>query len=218
VPIAPGSLITLYGSNLADATGQSSSLPLPDQQNGAQVLLGNLPLPILYTSNGQINVQVPFDTPVNWTYQISVQRDSLLSVPQQLVIAAGQPGVFTVNQQGTGQGVIFRSDGVTLAEPDTPAAVGETVVIYCTGLGAVNPPVSDGAPGPASPPLSTTANPVTVMINGLNAPVSFSGLAPGFPGLYQVNAVVPAGASGSTVPVAVSVAGQTSPQVTMAVQ
>jgi uncharacterized protein (TIGR03437 family) len=217
VPIAPGSLITLYGSNLADAVGLASTLPLPQQQAGAQVLLGDTPLPILYTSNGQVNVQVPFSTPVNGQYQITVQRDNLLSVPEELVIAAAQPGVFTVNQQGTGQGVIFKSDGVTLAQAGTAANAGETVVIYCTGLGAVDPPVPEGTPPPSSP-LSNSVNPVTVTIGNRNAPVAFSGLTPGFPGLYQVNAVVPAGVSGVAVPVVVTVAGQSSPSVTMAVQ
>jgi uncharacterized protein (TIGR03437 family) len=217
VPIAPGSLVTIYGSNLSNAEGQSSTLPLPQTENGTQVLLGNTPLPILYTSKGQVNVQVPFSTPVNTQYQISVQKDNVLSVPEQLVIAAAQPGVFTLNQQGSGQGVIFKSDGVTLADVNNPATVGETVVIYCTGLGAVNPPVAEGMPAPSSP-LSHTVNQVTVSIGGQDAIVDFSGLTPGYPGLYQVNARVPNGVSGSSVPVTVSVTGQTSPQVTMAVQ
>jgi uncharacterized protein (TIGR03437 family) len=217
VPIAPGSLITIYGSNLADAQGLASTLPLPQSQSGAQVFLGNLPLPILYTSSGQLNVQVPFSTPVNTNYQLSVQRDSLVSLPEQLVVAEANPGVFTVNEQGTGQGVIFKSDGVTLAQAGTPANQGETVVIYCTGLGPVSPPVPEGAPAPPSP-LSNTVNAVTVTIGGQNAPVSFSGLTPGYPGLYQINAVVPNGVSGDEVPVVVMAAGQTSPPVTLAVQ
>ncbi len=217
VPIAPGGLITIYGSNLADSQGPASTLPLPMSQNGAQVLLGNLPLPILYTSTGQLNVQVPFSTPVHGQFQISVQRDNLVSLPEQLVVADANPGVFTVNQQGTGQGVIFKSDGVTLAQPGTPATANETVVIYCTGLGAVTPAVPDGAPAPASP-LSHTNNTPVVTIGGQNAAVQFSGLTPGYPGLYQINAVVPSGVSGDSVPVVVTVAGQTSPPVTLAVQ
>jgi uncharacterized protein (TIGR03437 family) len=217
VPVAPGSLITIYGSNLADATGLASTLPLPQLQNGTQVRMGNQLLPILYTSDGQINVQVPFNTPVNTQYQLSVQRDNLLSVPEQLVVAVAQPGVFAVNQQGNGQGVIFKSDGVTLAQPGSAATVGETVVIYCTGLGVVSPAVPEGTPPPSSP-LSNTVNTVTVSIGGQDAPVQFSGLTPGFPGLYQVNAVVPSGVPGDAVPLVVSVAGQTSPAVTLAIQ
>jgi len=97
------------------------------------VLLGNQPLPILYTSAGQLNVQVPYGVPVNTQYQLTVQHGSTLSLPESLVVAAAQPGIFTVNLSGTGQGVIMKSDGVTLAQPGTPASIGETVVIYCTG-------------------------------------------------------------------------------------
>jgi len=139
-------------------------------------------------------------------------------VPQSLVVAAAQPGIFTVNQQGTGQGAIMKSDQVTLAQPGTPASIGETVVIYCTGLGAVTPAVKEGAPAPALP-LSTTVNPVTVTIGGVAAHVAYNGLTPGYAGLYQVNAVVPAGiTTGDAVPVVLSVAGQTSPPATIAVR
>jgi uncharacterized protein (TIGR03437 family) len=137
-------------------------------------------------------------------------------------VAQAQPGIFTVNQQGSGQGSIVKSDGVTLAQPGTPANIGETVVIYCTGLGSVTPKVAEGAPPPAVPPLSTTDNAVTVTIGGTAATVAFSGLTPGAPGVYQINAVVPSGiVTGDAVPVVISVAGQTSPitpPVTMAVK
>jgi uncharacterized protein (TIGR03437 family) len=215
VPIAPGGLITVYGVNLADGVGQSNGLPLPQQLNGAQVLLGNQPLPILYTSAGQLNVQVPYTVPVNTQYQLTVQHGNTLSVPQSLVVAQAQPGIFTVNQKGTGQGSIVKSDQVTLAQPGTPASIGETVVIYCTGLGAVTPAVAAGSPAP----LATTVNTVSVTIGGKAAQVAFSGLTPGYAGLYQVNVVVPAGiTTGDAVPVVLSVAGQTSPPVTMAVR
>jgi uncharacterized protein (TIGR03437 family) len=192
----------------------------PDiQLNGTQVLLGDQPLPILYTSAGQLNVQVPYGVPVNTQYQLTVQHGNTLSVPQSLVVAQAQPGIFTVNQQGTGQGSIVKSDQVTLAQPGTPASIGETVVIYCTGLGAVTPAVKEGQPAPTTPPLSTTVNAVTVTIGGQAAFVAFSGLTPGYAGLYQVNAVVPAGiTTGDAVPVVLSVAGQTSPAVTIAVR
>jgi uncharacterized protein (TIGR03437 family) len=221
-PIAPGGLITIYGLNLADGVGQSSGLPLPQQLSGTQVLLGNQPLPILYTNPGQLNVQVPYGVPVNTQYQLTVQHGNTYSVPQQLVVAQAEPGIFTVNQQGTGQGSIVKSDGVTLAQPGTPASIGETVVIYCTGLGTVTPKVAEGVSPTGVPPLSTTDNPVTVTIGGKAATVNFSGLTPGDPGLYQINAVVPSGiVTGDAVPVVISVAGQTSPispAVTMAVK
>jgi uncharacterized protein (TIGR03437 family) len=218
VPIAPGGLISIYGSNLADASGSAGGLPLPQFLNGAQVLLGNEKLPLLYTSSGQMNVQVPFDIPVNTQFQMTVQKDSTLSVPEPLVIAQAQPGIFTVNQQGTGQGVILKSDQITLARPATPAAIGEAIVIYCAGLGPVDPPATAGIAAPLSP-LSSTTNTVTVSIGGQNAQILFAGLTPGFAGLYQVNAVVPAGiATGDSVPVFLQVAGQVSPTVAMSIK
>ena len=163
----------------------------------------------------QINVQVPYTVPVNTQSQLTVRHGQTLSVPEQLVVAAAQPGIFTVNQEGTGQGIIVKSDQVTLAQPGTPTAVGETIVIYCTGLGAVTPAVTAGSPAP----LTDTVNPVTVTIGGKAAQVRFSGLTPGYAGLYQVNAVVPSGiTTGEAVPVVLSVAGQSSPPVTIAVK
>jgi adhesin/invasin len=70
------------------------------------------------------------------------------------------------------------------------------VLIFATGLGATSPAVLAGAAAPASPGLSKTVETVTVTIGGSNAPVSFSGLAPGFAGLYQINAVIPPSVSG----------------------
>jgi uncharacterized protein (TIGR03437 family) len=160
---------------------------------------------------------VPYDVPLNTQFPMTVQRGSVLSVPEPLVVSDSQPGIFTVNQQGTGQGAILWSDLTTLAQPGTPAQAGDTVVIYCTGLGAVSPGVVSGAATPLSP-LVNAVNSVTVTIGGQPAEVKFAGLTPGFAGLYQVNAVVPAGVSGNAVPVVLQVSGQTSTSVAMAVR
>src|ERR1017187_7972023 len=169
--MAPGGLISIYGQNLSDSTGPSSGSPLPLQLNGTQVQLGDLLLPILYTDPGFLNVQVPYGVPVNTQYQLTVQHGNTYSLPQQLVVAQAQPGIFTENQQGFGQGAIVKSDGVTLAQPATPASIGEMVVIYCAGLGAVTPKATEGVPTPLPPPLLTTDNPVTVMIGDKPATV-----------------------------------------------
>ena len=123
---------------------------------------------------------------------------------------------------GQGQGIVFvaQAGGVLkLNDATTAAKVGDTLVMYCSGLGGVDSAVTDGGSSP-SDRLVRTVNPVTVTIGGVNAPVSFSGLAPGFAvGLYQVNVVVPAGvAAGSRVPLTVNIAGQTSPPVTIVVR
>jgi uncharacterized protein (TIGR03437 family) len=218
VPIAPGSLITLYGSKLADASGLAPGIPLPSALNGTEVRLGNRPLPLLFTSDGQLNAQVPYDVPVDTQHQISVKRGDAIAVPETLTVAAAQPGVFTKSQTGSGQGAIVKQDGVTLAEPGTPVARGEVVIIYCSGLGPVSPAVAAGRPAPSAP-LSSVVNPVTVTIGGQEAQVLFAGLAPGFSGLYQINAFVPANAdTGDAVEVVLEAAGQRSRPVTIAVR
>jgi len=92
------------------------------------------------------------------------------------------------------------------------------LVIYCAGLGPVNPAIGDGTAAPSST-LSRTVNPVTATIGGQPAQVLFAGLAPGFAGLYQVNVVVPTGVTtGADIPVILTTAGFSSTPVTVAIK
>ena len=220
VPAAPGSLISIFGVEMADATGAADALPLATQLEGTSVLLGGQTLPLLFSSAGQINAQVPYGIATNTEHQLVVQRGTSYTVPEPVTVAAAQPAVFTLNQSGKGQGLVFVATATTqvLADGSNPARANDVVVIWCAGLGDVNPSAVAGSAAPFSPP-AMTVDTVTVTIGGVDAPVQFAGLAPGFAGLYQVNAVVPAGVTpGNDVPVVLSVSGQTSPTVTMAVQ
>jgi uncharacterized protein (TIGR03437 family) len=216
--IAPGSLITIYGSNFATGISQASQWPLPQGLGGTQATLGGEALPISYASPGQLNVQVPFTLPTSGLFQLQVIRGASASPPVQVESTIAQPAIFTLNQSGSGQGIITGSDGVTLAQPGTPAHIGETVVIYCTGLGAVVPAVATGAAAPASP-LSFVEAHVDAQIGNQPATVAFAGLAPGFAGLYQVNAVIPGGIqTGDAVPIVLTVGARSSMPVTIAVR
>ena len=93
-----------------------------------------------------------------------------------------------------------------LVDRSHPARSGDTVVIYCAGLGAVDQPVSVTQPAPPSP-LSNTIAPVTVTVGGQKAVTAFAGLTPGFTGLYQINALIPGGiVPGDAVEVTIAVA------------
>jgi uncharacterized protein (TIGR03437 family) len=109
-------------------------------------------------------------------------------------VAATQPAMFTLDQSGQGQGLIFltRPNGYVLADAANPARAGDVLVVYATGLGEVNPPVATGAAAPGLP-LSRAVTLVEAKIGGRDAGVQFAGLAPGFVGLYQVNVQVPLG-------------------------
>lgn len=136
VPVAPGQLVTILGSNLADEAQNVATLPLPIELNRTEVLLGGQPLRLLYASDGQINAQVPYDLSFNTAHQLLVRRGPTLSVAEPFVVAQAQPGIFTRNEKGFGQAAVFTADGVR-AEPGSPAKEGDEVVIYCTGLGAI---------------------------------------------------------------------------------
>jgi len=217
-PLAPGSLVTLFGSKLAQGQGTASTLPLPMDLAGSSLIFAGQSAPLLFASDGQVNAIVPYGILVNTPQQVVVARSSALSVPQSVIFAAAAPGIFTVNSSGSGQGIIVAADTNAIADANHPIKAGQAIVIYCTGLGEVTPAVPTGSPAPFTQ-LSHTVEPISVTIDGMAADVLFSGLTPGFVGFYQVNAMVPYGVTpGAQVPVTISGAGQQSKPVIIAVE
>jgi uncharacterized protein (TIGR03437 family) len=221
LPVAPGGFISIFGFNLATARASAASLPLPTTLADTQVLLGGQPLALDFADTGQINAIVPFGIQPNTIQQLTVIHNGISSPPETLVVAPAVPTVFTQDQSGTGAGVIFvvKPDGQQfLNAASTPASAGDALVIYCSGLGAVTPPVPDGSAAPSSPTAKTTT-PITATIGGKTAPVTFSGLVPGYVGLYQVNVTVPPGITpAADVPLLITAGSASSPVVTLAIQ
>jgi uncharacterized protein (TIGR03437 family) len=202
--IAPGELLTLYGSNLAPSTAVAG-IPFPTTGlNGVQVTIGGYPAAIYYVSATQISAIVPYEVTVGEIVDIQVNNNGAQSNIVTNYVANTAPGVFTQNQNGTGYGEIEHLGiGNTTATPGSvvtdanPAIEGETLAGYLTGLGAVSPAITDGAPGPTS--LSEATNTITFDINDPSTQLtpSFAGLAPSYSGLYQFNFTLPT--SGITV-------------------
>jgi len=219
-PVSPGSFVSIFGTNLAPQLAGSNTLPYPPTLANTEVVLGGEALPLEFVAGGQVNGIIPYDVGVNAAQQLIVQQGNSYSLPQPVLVAAAQPAIFTQNESGMGQGVIvvLKSNGTEFeTSPTAPASAGDVLIIYCSGLGAVAPPVPAGTAGPLNP-LSNTVNTVTATVGDLPAKVIFAGLAPGFAGLYQVNAVVPSGITPSTaVPVVLTVAGQSSVPVTVSI-
>jgi len=212
-PVAPGSLISVYGQRLAYATCSAGSLPLPIALGGASVTVGGRTVPLMYVSATQLNGQLPSDLPPGRSV-IRVSCAGLPSEPLDVEVAAVAPGIFSLGQD---RGAILNEDW-SINAPDKPAPRGSVVTIYGTGQGAVAPPVADGGAASAEP-LSVTPESPGVTVGGVRAEVLFSGLAPGFVGIWQVNTRVPSGAPvGGAVPVRITMAGAASNQVTMAVR
>jgi len=219
-PIPPGALVTIFGSHLADQQSSASVLPLPTQLGTTQATIDGLSVPLLFASDGQLNAVVPFALQQNVTHLLVVTKGNTISVPEPITIANAEPAVFTANGSGTGQGVVlgFLNGGAqVLADANNPVSPGGYIVMYATGLGLVSPAVDDGVPGPTAP-LSTVSGSISLTIGGADAVIAYAGLAPGFASLYQVNAIVPAVAPGNSVPLVLTVGGQSSPPVTIAVK
>ncbi len=214
-PLAPGSFLSIYGSRLSDFT-TSSNGALPTQLANTQVYFDDRPAPINYVADGQINVVVPQAVNLNTTAQVRVQRGLTLSEPVAVDIAASHTSILQIDGNAWSLDTPASGGAPFLVGPAAPASVGDTLVLYCTGLGVTTPALADGAITPGSP-LSTTPG-VAATIGGKDAPVAFAGLVPGFVGLYQLNLIVPAGVTGASVPLAVSSGGQTSPAVNLAIR
>lgn len=214
-PLSPGTSVNISGSRLADQSATAAPGPLSTNLANTTVVIAGQMLPIASTDPAQIAAILPYGIEVNTRQQILVQRGNTYSQPVLVNLSPSSPAIFV--QSGT-QGFILNAGG-NLVAPGNPAKTGDLVTIYCTGLGTLQAPVKAGDYGP---PSSITANPVTVSIGGKDAPVKFSGLAPGIIGMYSVQAIVPDGiASGDQVPV--SITSMTTPPavsqtVTMAVQ
>jgi uncharacterized protein (TIGR03437 family) len=201
--VAPGSLVSLFGRDLAPGAQTTVRLPLPQQMNATFVSVSDgsySSIPFLfYVDPNQINFQIPRGFSARAFVVVSQAGVLSASIPIPLFEAA--PGIFSVSQDGRGQGAV-RHVGGELADAANPAAAGEAIEIYCTGLGELP---STGAP--------------QVTIGGRQAEVLFFGNAPGFAGLNQVNVRVPTGvAPGPAVPLRLSFRNRTSNEVTIAVR
>jgi len=209
-PIAPGSIAAVFGSGFGTSTA------------GVTVLVGGIAAPLFGVYGTQINFQVPWQLSGQTQTALTVTSGDLTSASITVPLAASAPGIFLLNSAA--QAAVEIAGTASVAAPvsefpgSLPAQRGEYITIYCTGLGAVSNQPATGALALVSPLSSTSGGPLTVSIGGVNAKPSFSGLAPGFLGLYQINVQVPSTAPlGSAVPLTISIGGQTSNQATIAV-
>jgi uncharacterized protein (TIGR03437 family) len=202
--VAPGELITLYGSGFTNATqttqgGQAFQTTL----GGVQVLVNNTPAPIYYVSATQISAILPYAISSASIASIQVSNNGTKSNPVTLFISDAMPGVFSQTQNGLGLAAALHATTGKLVTPNNPAVAGEYISVFMTGLGTVTPTIQDGALGPAgtlayadiynSSLLQVLFNDYTNKVFPPAANVTFAGLAPGLAGLYQVNVQVPKG-------------------------
>jgi uncharacterized protein (TIGR03437 family) len=219
---AQGLLVSIFGTALADGLLTNSQTPLPTQLGSTSVSISGISVPIVFVSDSQVNVLVPYELAANSPRQLIILRGAAISVPVPITVFDNQPAILATAGNGLGQGHIYKVDSSgnqTLADSSSPAKAGDILVIYSVGLGQVNPPVQSGDPASFTQ-LSQITGAAAVTIGAVSAQVLFAGLTPGFAGLYQLNVVVPSGLTpGNATPVTVSVNGRSSPgAIVMAVQ
>jgi uncharacterized protein (TIGR03437 family) len=232
VPVGQGSLATLFGSGLSNDTATAPGAPWSGTLINRQVVFNDqIQAPIYYMGPGQANLQVPSNAPLG-TDRVAVRIADTgeLVAGGSVLVAAVNPGLFTISQNGAGQGAV-RNQDATINSASNPATKGSIITLYGTGQGQVSPAVPDGAAAPSSPLASTVAVPtsdgkvclsnqsVCVAIGSSFGDIQYTGLAPGFVGLWQINVKIPPDvASGNAVPLKVVIDGTPSNIVTIAVR
>ena len=192
--ISPGGLVTIFGQNLSQVTGivLETTDPFPNILAGVEVLINGVHAPIygVAYANGedQISVQVPYATATGPSAaEIQVYNYGQLVADFLTDSYVEDPGIFMYNGS---YAVAFRYPDYSLIGPSNPAFPGDVLTVYATGLGPLDQQLFDGYGAPSNP-LARTIDPFQVDVAGQPVNVLFSGLAPGFAGLYQLNIQLP---------------------------
>ena len=201
--VAPGELVTLFGTGLANSTQVTQGgLPFPPMLGGVQVLVNNTPAPIYYISPTQISAILPYEISTAAIASIQVSNGGSKSSPVTLFSTDAMPGIFSTTSNGLGYAIAnHASTGLPVTQAN-PAVAGEYLAVVLTGLGTVTPSITDGAVGPSNPPSTADVNTLDnldVFFDDLTAgnypqaTIGYAGLAPTLAGLYQMNVQVPSG-------------------------
>lgn len=187
VVVAPGTIVTAFGRNLATGAHEASQVPLPTKLGGIQLMAGDQALPLFFANESQVNAQIPYEVEPGTRMQIYAVKDGVASTPLKVAVARAQPGVVQLNPAlfGPDHIVALNQDG-SVNTPENPAAPGSVTTIFLTGQGPVNPPIATGAAASASP-LSSVTLPAVATIGGRPAPIGFLGMTPALVGLAQAN-------------------------------
>jgi uncharacterized protein (TIGR03437 family) len=213
LPVAPGSLVSIFGTFPGATAASAPSVPDPTSLGGVSVTFGGVTAPLLSTvingSSGFINAQVPFEVLAGAqtlaTVNVVVTVNGIPSQPEPVEIVPAAPGIFTIPPDGQHNAILVFVDPAdnivkiasslassSIGFPTAPIPRGQSGFFYATGLGAMTPAVADGDGGLGDLAIAHPANATPiVLVGGVTASVQFAGQAPGFPGVNQINIIVP---------------------------
>jgi uncharacterized protein (TIGR03437 family) len=211
--VAPGEILTLFGTGIGPATLTSFTVAnasignIGNQIAGVQVLFDGAPAPLIYVSSNLIAAIAPYYLANFTVANITVSYQGNTTVVTTVPVVSAAPGIFTADSTGSGQAAAVNSDG-SLNSAAKPAKTGSFISLYITGDGQTNPAGVDGKLANAAP-YPATVGTVKVTVGGLPAVVNYAGATPtSVAGLTQVNAQIPVGTPvGAAVPVTVQVNG-----------
>jgi uncharacterized protein (TIGR03437 family) len=192
-PLAPGEIISIFGSGLGPEQEQLMRITpgnlVDSALGGTRVIIDGKAAPVLYTRGGQVNTIVPYSVVGRSTIQAELEYQGMRAAVATFSVADAAPAIFTTDGSGRGQAAALNED--TSVNSDlNPVDRGTIAVLYGTGAGAMTPPVEDGAI--AGTELSHPVLPVSVLVDGQNATVTYAGSAPGeVAGVLQVNFRIP---------------------------
>jgi uncharacterized protein (TIGR03437 family) len=207
--VSPGENIVLFGTGVGPADLVQATVVnnvFPTLVGATRVLFDGIAAPVLYASAQQTSVMVPYGVNGRTSTSIVVEYSGVQSAPVSQAVVATVPGLYTLNQAGTGPGAILNHD-LSINGLANPEKRGSFIVIYMTGEGQTDPAGADGVViPPVLSALKRPVLPVTVTIGGIDAPVLYAGSAAGLiSGVMQVNVTIPATAPTGTQPVVVTV-------------
>jgi len=185
--VAPGCWAAIYGSGLAQSESLAPSVPLPLRLNDVSVTFDGRPAPLLYVSSKQVNALVPFDVPIpssaGRAVAMVVTAPGGSSSPYYVRLERSAPAIYTRDSSGQGKAWYFDAGFRPL-----DLVGNDPIILYAACLGPTDPaPSSSQVGGNATEPLNRVADSIDVYVGDRRADVLFAGLAPGFPGIYQLN-------------------------------
>lgn len=210
-PPAPGSYIALFGNNLAPSTNSFSTPYLPIALNQVTVSFDNLNLSvpgrIVFVSQGQVNVQVPWEFQNQTAVQVKVSVGDSAGLVYTMPLGTYSPAFFEIPSGGQNVAAALDENN-NLITATNPVAQGHLAQFFLNGLGPVTNQPASGEPAPINPLARTTSMP-TVVIGGMTVPdkdILYSGMTPTDIGLYQIDAIVPNTGAGLQ-PITVTIGG-----------
>ena len=213
--VAPGSLVSIYGQGLAAALAIGSTNPLSQSVGGTTVTINNSILGLMFVSPQQINAQIPSGLS-DGQYTLDVHVTGQPDVTTTITIQRDAPGLFCNSVNSIQYALAFHADG-TAVTATSPATAGETVSVLGTGFGPYSATVVDGFfPTTPAPAINDS---LSITFGGQSVATTWSGAAGGFVGIVSTSFQIPTGlASGTTVPLKVTVNGVDSNTVVIPIQ